>query len=163
MRHGFIARGWSRFGFLRAPSNFPSSSARKHHVQRVSDLLSFAEKEKKEKYPSRTTRSPRPGANLSSTIFHARCPAYARAHVDTKTGYIHVYVPGTKHYGCVRAAWVISHARTGPTAPFEYLSETKESIRTEGEKNRKKTHAYDASKNWSRSSRTRLDKPFKRG
>lgn len=76
------------------------------------------------------------------------------------------YQRRARHYGCVRAAWVISHARTGPTAPFEYLSESrrrrerrsKENIRTE----EKKEALIRASKT-GRVRRTRLDKPFKRG
>lgn len=58
------------------------------------------------------------------------------------------------------AAWVISHARTGPTAPFEYLSVCRVAPTTvttiEGARREKKCF-----ENWSRSS-PQLDKPFKR-
>lgn len=88
------------------------------------------------------------------------------AHVDTKAAYIRT---SARHYGCVRAAWVISHARTGPTAPFEYLSESRRVATTIegeypdwGEKKKKKKRVYVPRKT-GRVRRMRLDKPFKRG
>lgn len=67
-------------------------------------------------------------------------------------------------YGCVRAAWVISHAYTRRTAPLEYLSVCSRRVAPTTVMTIERIAAWKKSatclENWSRSS-PRFDKPFR--
>lgn len=137
--------------FLRAQSNFPRLKARERErrVSRVSPdvslpllsllscflSLSLSHRGKKQwTMPDGQPTTTTVGRPDRRRIYRVQFSTLARSlvHVDTRRGRVCLYARSyvlARHYGCVRAAWVTSHA-PGPTAPFEYLSvcrETRES------------------------------------
>jgi len=115
--------------------------------------------------PTIGDRPPMPGANLSSTIFHARSFIRSLALWSCLRSCTQIREPG-----CIRmrerAAWVTSHACTGRhIAPLEYLSVCSKRVApttvTTIERVRLGKKVLTCLENWSRSS-PRFDKRFKR-